>query len=549
MTGRWHTARVSSPGPRRPGAAWSPGTSLRTRLLVLSAAVLLVVTAGGGLLLAADAAQRAALAEQRDLIRASTASGTLLARYTDQETALRGYLLAGDRLFLEPYEDARAVLPGLVQELQDSTRGRPQLEAAVGALLLAHTAWQDLVLFPELTEAAGGDLPRARATEASGHGKVLFDNVRERARALSSELRRRSELTGQRVTDLTERATALLVGALLVLVALVAVQLAGALRLVVAPLLRLGRDVRVVADGALDHEVQADGPREVAELGRDAEAMRLRLRAETDGVRRGREALEQQGPAVLALQAALEPSRASVAGLSVASRLLPAEGVLAGDWLDVLALPEQRLGIVLGDVSGHGPGPAVFALRLKHMLAAALTGGRSPGQCLAWAARHLGDTGELFATAFVAVVDPAAGALTYASAGHPEALLLSPATSAAPVLLAPTGPLLSGLVAGWGWGDTDHALRPADVLLAYTDGLLEARDEAGRQFGPDRVGEAVAGADADLDALLDRLVERVHAHAGIRLADDCTVVACRAHDRRRTSEPLGALARRPASDG
>lgn len=501
--------------------------SLRVRLFVLSGIVLAGVAAVGALLAATLLAERSALREQQNLVRASASSGTLLARYVDQETALRGYLLTGRPEFLAPYDAANAAIPGLTAELTAAAADHPGLAGRVDALLAAHGAWRQQILEPEIGTARGGNLPAARAAESSGSGKVLFDAVRARARELADDLRRRAVTVGDRVAGLANRQSTLLGLALLALVALVAVQLLGALRLVRAPLLRLSRDVRRVAGGELEHPVTDRGPQEVAALARDTEAMRLRLHAELEQAVRSREALAQTGPAVLALRAALTPAPAHVPGLALAYRLDAAEGILAGDWLDLVALPGWRLGVVLGDVSGHGAEPAVFALRLKHMLAAALGNGRSPGESLQWAARHIGDTDELFATVFVAVLDAAADQVTYASAGHPDALLLR--RDAAPEPLPATGPLLSSLVAGWGWGDSEHAFATGDLLLGYTDGLLEARDQDGRQFGPERLLAALGPLPdgTDLDALLDRVVASARSFSGARLLDDCTVLACR----------------------
>jgi sigma-B regulation protein RsbU (phosphoserine phosphatase) len=274
--------------------------------------------------------------------------------------------------------------------------------------------------------------------------------------------------------------------------------------------------------------------------------MRTRLLAELDQVVRGQEALAQQGPTVVALQTALQARTDPVPGLAVASRLQPAAGVLAGDWVDTLGLPGGRLAVVLGDVSGHGPEAAVFALRLKHMLAATLTSGRSPGESIAWTTHHLGETGEMFATVFVAVIDPTTDQLVYASGGHPEALLrvrtvagasppapfgerrATPRALPPPQVLAATGPLVNGLVAGSTWDDVRLPFRRGDLLVACTDGLLEARDAEGEQFGQQRFAATLTD-DVDLDELLQRALDQVRDHAGQRLTDDCSLVACR-HD-------------------
>lgn len=187
--------------------------------------------------------------------------------------------------------------------------------------------------------------------------------------------------------------------------------------------------------------------------------------------------------------------------------------------------------------AGHGPEPGVFALRLKHLLAAALAHGRPPGAALEWTARRLGDTGELFATVFVALVDVEADVLCYANAGHPAALLLArspgrpeplqpgerhgvvpPRSDGTPLTrldLAATGPLLSTLVASWSWATLEHRFTAGDLLLAFTDGLIEERTADGEQFGVDRLVDIAAGfAGRPLDQLLDELFDEVRRFRG-----------------------------------
>ena len=75
----------------------------------------------------------------------------------------------------------------------------------------------------------------------------------------------------------------------------------------------------------------------------------------------------------------------------------------------------------------------------------------------------------------------------------------------------------------------EHRFGPGDVLLTYTDGLIEARDEAGEQFGFDRMLAALqdTGPDDSLDLILERLFTAVRAFTGTRATDDTALLACR----------------------
>ena len=107
-------------------------------------------------------------------------------------------------------------------------------------------------------------------------------------------------------------------------------------------------------------------------------------------------------------------------------------------------------------------------------------------EALAWVAERLGDTEERFATVFVAILDLDRGRMLYASAGHPVVLLAQPDQI---VSLLPTGPLLGPLRSRW---ETRTArFDPETVLVAYTDGLIEARSAMGEEVGSARLLEVV----------------------------------------------------------
>ncbi|WP_165485665.1 PP2C family protein-serine/threonine phosphatase [Protofrankia symbiont of Coriaria ruscifolia] len=339
---------------------------------------------------------------------------------------------------------------------------------------------------------------------------------------------------------------------------LVTALVVGVRRSVLAPVRGLLRAVRELAGGGYDRAVPRDGPAELAELGQGVDAMRLRVLA----------ALGQQGPTVAALRDALAASVVEIPGMRIASRIIPAEGVLAGDWYDAFELPNGRLGFTVGDAAGHGPVAGVHALLVKQLLASALLTGSAPDEAIQRVQRHLGDTGEMFATTFVAVVDLATGLVEYANAGHPEPVIVRSSDTgrdtewnadadadadaeagregngngngnetgqAGLVSLAPTGPLVAHILPdGNGTWRTERVrLAPGDVLCAYSDGLTEARDPAGNQFGFQRLaGELTRLPGRDPGVLVNDLFTAVAQHSGGGVADDQIAVAvvCTASD-------------------
>ena len=187
------------------------------------------------------------------------------------------------------------------------------------------------------------------------------------------------------------------------------------------------------------------------------------------------------------------------------------------------------MGLIVGDVSGHGPGPGVFALRLKHLLAAALATGMTPGMSVEWVVAQLGDTGEMFATAVVLVVDPVTGRIDYTNAGHPEPIVLR-GDGGSPLTLDPTGPMLSRILNSPGaWASRQLFLEPDDVLLVYTDGVVEAR-RGNEQLGTAglcaqlEVVRARSG-QPDPQRLLDEVFAHVSRYASGPAADDRTALA------------------------
>jgi sigma-B regulation protein RsbU (phosphoserine phosphatase) len=289
---------------------------------------------------------------------------------------------------------------------------------------------------------------------------------------------------------------------------------------VIEPVESLREAVRRVARGDLDRSVVVDGPREVVELATDVDAMRLRILDELEEMRRANEALAQQAPLVVGLRDVLLPAVSAPETLRFASMFLPAEGVLAGDWFDVWTLEDGRVGMVVADISGHGAEAGLFAMRLKDLLVSAVSIFPQPGDALAWVASRLGDTEERFATIFVAILDVDRGRMLYASAGHPVVLLAQPETI---VSLLPTGPLLGPLRARW---ETRTArVGPASVVVAYTDGLIEARSAWGEEFGSARLLEVVTRVRGrPPDEVVDAVRAELGAFGAGRFQDDVTLV-------------------------
>ncbi|MER5867448.1 SpoIIE family protein phosphatase [Kitasatospora sp. NPDC002040] len=221
------------------------------------------------------------------------------------------------------------------------------------------------------------------------------------------------------------------------------------------------------------------------------------------------------------LQRAMLPrSLPKLAGVAAAARYLPStEGMqIGGDWYDLIRLPEDRVGLVIGDVQGHNAEATAVMGQLRSGLRAYATDGHDPAATLARTSRLLAELDtDLFATCLYLTLDPATGVLTGARAGHPPPVRI--ARHRAVELELPGGPPL-GVDPGGSYPLTVGRLELGETLLVYTDGLVEDRGEdyddsvqrmigglelwSRRTGGPER-----STPDAGLDRLADLLTLNV----------------------------------------
>jgi serine phosphatase RsbU (regulator of sigma subunit) len=168
------------------------------------------------------------------------------------------------------------------------------------------------------------------------------------------------------------------------------------------------------------------------------------------------------------------PPRVGALALSVAHR--PAGGPAAGgDFYDVVPLDGDRTALVVGDVTGHGPGALGQATLVRFTLRAHLESGAGPREALAIATESLAPHFEEgFATAAVAIHDPKAGTLTYATAAHEAPIVVGPG-SHDPVLVASTPPLGIGAGGVSARRQTVVPFPEQSLACMLTDGALEAR--------------------------------------------------------------------------
>ncbi len=211
-------------------------------------------------------------------------------------------------------------------------------------------------------------------------------------------------------------------------------------------------------------------------------------------------------------------------GLAVAGTSQSAEGVMAGDWWDPVPRPDGTLAVVVADVSGHGPEASVTAVRVRSILRAGLLTGMAPERAVAMAAASCADDAH-FVTGIVLVLDPAANTVHWCNAGHHPAIIVTRDKDAS--LCEPTGPLISSL--GGEWTTQSRQFEPGDVVVAFTDGLVESRNADGDELESSKVSQFIRGLDAPVrenpEELIARLLAQVRHRAADWRRDDVTLVA------------------------
>jgi sigma-B regulation protein RsbU (phosphoserine phosphatase) len=197
---------------------------------------------------------------------------------------------------------------------------------------------------------------------------------------------------------------------------------------------------------------------------------------------------------------------------------------VSGDYYDFAMLPSGRLGILVADASGHGVPAAFVSVMAKTAFHAYAHGIESPAAVLRTMNHRLANLVEAdhFITMFYGVVDRQTLQLAYALAGHPRPLWYRRASAAVEVLDGEGPPV--GLFPGADFEERSVQLAPGDLVLLYTDGVTECRNEQQEQFGQRRLEEflTATGAGADVVGLLDAELARFR--GGRPFQDDVTCI-------------------------
>jgi sigma-B regulation protein RsbU (phosphoserine phosphatase) len=246
-----------------------------------------------------------------------------------------------------------------------------------------------------------------------------------------------------------------------------------------------------------------------------------------------RKAQEQEIEMELAslVQQKLYPKAApQLSGFDVAGAVFPAEA-MCGDYYDFIGVPGGALAVTIGDVSGHGFGPALIMAQTRAYLRALSQVHAAPGDILGIINGMLADDLEehLFVTLFLAVIDPDSRSLVYASGGHETCFLIDREGKVKHELRS-SGMALGVADAGDYGTSPEIPIAPGDILVLLTDGLVECQAHLDRFFD---LQDCISLIHRYRHEPAQAIIDRVHALARDFMGDmpqndDITIVICKA---------------------
>lgn len=401
--------------------------------------------------------------------QASTQVSQLLAIQLDEETALRGYLAAGQKLFLKPYDTAAPKFSPAFRQLVTTvgSSGAPDAMPVVLDLSQTHTLWEKNVAQPLIAHPTS-----LRMNQRLNLGKVLVDRIRADSAQLTKLFDAQADAQIARARSLLVHA-AEFTAALMLLFGLAA----------------------IVADNIRSRTIVA---------------------------------LERERVIADTLQRVFVSDWQHVPQLQIGTAYLSAtrEAALGGDLFDVYRIDEHRTLLLVADISGKGLYAAVETAQVKYSIRMLVQEDPDPGSVMqkfnATYPKSAEDSTS-FVSVFVGILDRRTGIMRYANAGHGPVYVRR---ATAVEQLQVTGPLI-GVRADATFSSAAISIGADDLLVLATDGLTEARDSSGMMLEDERAMRWIADASQEPQGLADDVVARLGKYAGGRIADDLAMLVVR----------------------
>ena len=336
----------------------------------------------------------------------------------NDETGMRGYAITGDRSFLQPYMASEPLWDSTVLTLRRELQTVKIAPAELDALDAVHHRWLVTIAQPIIA-----DRHRPDALTLEYRGKALVDKFRQDQNAF------RLVTTGAARTADDD--------------------LLHSIDLTLA--LGATATVLVLLTGMVLAHLQTRAAQRLTEM---------------------HMLYENEKRIADQLQEAFSFKRLpSPPGMTLNATYVPSsnEAKVGGDWYDAFELPDGRVVFSIGDVTGHGMAAAVIMSRARQAIIAAALSERDPGSVLAVANATIHLQEQVMVTAICGFIEPDTMATSYATAGHPPPIIVR--GTAASYL--PAGGLALGVIPSESYDTFEAGVTPGDMLVLYTDGLIE----------------------------------------------------------------------------
>ncbi|MGB8909514.1 MAG: SpoIIE family protein phosphatase [Candidatus Cybelea sp.] len=443
--------------------------------------VLVVLLVVGGMLLRKMVGE--SFRSARSLREARIVAADFLKEQLDEETGIRGYAAARQRILLDPFYEGRAALPRSFDKLQIVVeRGLYEARPALDDAIKVNRRWIRTVATPALAH-------KRTNRRLQLHGKALMDRFRADVGEIEGWLSRRELMADDRAQN-----TTVLVGAF---------SAAAVAAVILAALLFTVQQYR------LGERLERQRAESEQERRKSAEA-----HAAYEAERRIADTLQE---------AFLQRVLPTLSEVSFSATYVPAteEAKVGGDWYDVLQLPNDRIFLAIGDVTGHGLDAVLAMSKARQLLIGFALLDATPERVLERANCELVRGNSPIITAVSAVIDIRSGEFAYAAAGHPPPVIVEPGRSAR---LLEFGALPLGVTPATEYRTHRVQIAPGAMIVLYTDGLIEhSRDLAQGEAALLEAAEAAArSASAEPAAgIRDAIFEKR------RVADDVAIVTVR----------------------
>jgi sigma-B regulation protein RsbU (phosphoserine phosphatase) len=238
--------------------------------------------------------------------------------------------------------------------------------------------------------------------------------------------------------------------------------------------------------------------------------------------------LTHQFEQIANIQRSLLPQKTpDIPGLKIATAYMTSDRA-GGDYYDFFPFPDGTWGILIADVSGHGPAAATVMAMLRAILHCYTGEDFSPAKVMRFANEKLAASNldGSFVTAFFAVYDPQASTISWARCGHNPPLLKTPGAGVRELNATGVPPL--GVLPDLEPEQETIEIRLDETLILYTDGITESFSEDRVMFGVRGVIESLEHCDGQPDCVVDSIYGALYKHTGsMDRDDDQTLVALR----------------------